>query len=188
MKNSENNLTKEQLDDFLTLFKNRFEENMIRHKDLDWEKIQLKLESNPTKFSSLCEMEITGWEPDVVGFDKSSSEYIFIDCSPESPSLRRSLCYDNEALESRKEFKPKDSAIEMAKSMWVELLNEEQYRDLQKLGDFDLKTSSWLKTPDNVRKLGWAIFADKRYDNVFVYHNWAQSYYASRWFRTYLKV
>lgn len=172
----------------LEILKNRFEKNLNRHKGLDWSEIQAKLESNSEKLWSLNQMEITGGEPDVVGYDKNTSEYIFYDCSKESPKGRRSFCYDRKAWESRKEFKPKNDAISMANEMGVEILNEEEYRDLQKLGEFDTKTSSWVKTPDEIRKHGGAIFADYRYKNVFVYHNSAESYYAARGFRGSLKV
>ena len=166
----------------------RFEKNMNRHKGLEWAKVQTKLEANSEKLSSLNEMEITGGEPDVVGHDKKTGEYIFFDCSAESPKGRRSLCYDHEALESRKEHKPENSAIEMAADMGIEILTEEQYRQLQKLGNFDTKTSSWIKTPSDIRKLGGAVFADYRYGHVFVYHNGAESYYAARGFRASLKI
>ena len=172
----------------LNILKTRFEKNMNRHKDLDWSKLQAKLEKNTTKLHSLSEMEKTGGEPDVVGFDKKTNEYIFMDCSVETPKERRSVCYDHQALIERKENKPKNNAVDMAHNMGIELLTEEQYRELQRLGNFDTKTSSWLKTPDDVRKLGGALFADFRYGNVFVYHNGAQSYYASRGFRGILRV
>ena len=177
-----------QGEELLTALKLRFEENMTRHKNLEWEKIQAKLEAAPEKISSLYAMESTGGEPDVVGYDKETGEYIFYDCSAESPKGRRSICYDREALESRKEHKPKDSAIDMAAAMGIELLTEEQYRELQKLGTFDTKTSSWVKTPANIRKLGGAIFCDRRYDTIFVYHNGAESYYAARGFRGSLRI
>jgi len=178
----------DQHDELLSALKARFEKNMNRHKGLEWAKVQTKLEANTEKLWSLNEMERTGGEPDVVGHDKKTGEYIFYDCSAESPDGRRSFCYDREALESRKENKPKDSAMDMAAAMVVELLTEEQYRDLQKLGNFDTKTSSWVKTPLNIRKLGGAIFCDRRYDQVFVYHNGAESYYAARAFRGSLRV
>ena len=179
------NSNKEEL---LKTLKARFEKNMIRHKGLDWAKVQAKLESNPQKLLSLSEMERTGGEPDVVGRDSKTDEYIFYDCSAESPAGRRNLCYDRQAQESRKEHKPKNNAIGMADAMGIEILTEEQYRELQKLGNFDTKTSSWLKTPSDIRKLGGAIFADRRYDNVFVYHKGAESYYAARGFRGLLRV
>ena len=181
-------LPSEQRDELLSLLSTRFEKNMNRHQGLTWAEIQAKLEIKPEKLWSLNEMEKTGGEPDVVGYDKKTGEYIFYDCSAESPSERRSLCYDREALESRKEFKPKDTAIDMAAAMGIELLSEEQYRELQKLGNFDTKTSSWVKTPSEIRKLGGALFCDRRYDTVFVYHNGAESYYAARAFRGSLKV
>ena len=161
---------------------------MNRHKGLDWAKVQAKLEANPDKLWSLSEMESTGGEPDVVGHDKKTGEFVFYDCSAESPKGRRSVCYDREALESRKEHKPKDSAIDMATAMGIELLTEEQYRELQKLGEFDAKTSSWVQTPAEIRKLGGALFCDRRYDTVFLYHNGAESYYGARGFRGSLKV
>ena len=166
----------------------RFEENMKRHPGLEWAAVHAKLEANPEKLWSLHEMEATGGEPDVVGYDQETSEYIFYDCAAESPQGRRSICYDREALASRKKHKPNHSAVGMAADMGIELLTEEQYRALQALGDFDLKTSSWLKTPPAIRKLGGAIFGDRRYDQVFVYHNGAQSYYAARGFRGSLRV
>lgn len=172
----------------LKTLKARFEKNMSRHKGLEWAKVQARLEANPRKLRSLNEMETTGGEPDVVDHDKKSGEYIFYDCSAESPKGRRSVCYDREALEARKEHKPKDSAINMATAMGIELLTEEQYRELQKLGEFDLKTSSWVKTPPEIRKLGGALFCDRRYDHVFLYHNGADSYYAARAFRGSLRV
>jgi hypothetical protein len=175
-------------EELLRTLKTRFEKNMNRHRGLDWAKVRTKLEANVEKLQTLGEMELTGGEPDVVGHDKKTGEYIFCDCSAESPKGRRSLCYDREGLKARKEFKPKDSAIDMAAAMGVELLTEEQYRELQKLGNFDTKTSSWLKTPSDIRKLGGALFADRRYGNVFVYHNSAPSYYAARAFRGSLRV
>ena len=181
-------LSPEQSQELLKILKSRFEKNMIRHKGLEWAKIQAKLEANTTKLWSLGEMEQTGGEPDVVGFDNKTGEYIFFDCSEETPKGRRSLCYDNEALESRKEHKPENSAIGMANEMWIEILNEEQYKELQKLGNFDLKTSSWIETPDEIRKLGGAIYGDLRYNKVFVYHNGAESYYAVRGFRGSIRV
>ncbi len=175
-------------DKLLNLLKDRFEKNMNRHSGLDWAKVQARIETNPEKLWSLNEMERTGGEPDVVDYDKKTGEYIFYDCSVESPSGRRSFCYDGEALRKRKENKPKNNVMDMADEMGVELLTEEQYRKLQGLGNFDTKTQSWLKTPEDVRKLGGAIFADRRYNHVFVYHNGAESYYASRGFRGCLKV
>jgi len=211
-KSNKKELSKEHRGELLRILKTRFEKNMNRHKGLEWAKVQAKLEANTDKLWSLNEMEITGGEPDVVGYDKKTNatagqagEYIFYDCSAESPNGRRSVCYDREALESRKEHKPKNSAIDMAADMGIEILNEEQYRVLQKLGKsasparsessetrraggFDMKTSSWLKTPSEIRKLGGAIFGDWRYGNVFVYHNGAESYYAARGFRGLLRV
>ncbi|QUH27128.1 DUF4256 domain-containing protein [Serpentinicella alkaliphila] len=174
--------------DLLNILKVRFEKNMHRHRDLEWDKVQGKLEVNTEKLRSLNEMEETGGEPDVFGYDEMTDEYIFYDCSEESPKGRRSLCYDQEAMETRKEHKPKNSAIEMAACMGIELLTEEQYRELQKLGNFDMKTSSWVKTPNEIRKLGGALFCDRRYGQVFVYHNGAESYYAARGFRGSLRV
>jgi uncharacterized protein DUF4256 len=181
-------LSSEQREELLQTLKARFEKNMNRHKGLEWAKVQAKLEANSEKAWSLHEMERTGGEPDVVGQDKKTGEYLFYDCSPESPNGRRSLCYDREALDARKEHKPKSSAVDMAAAMGIELLTEEQYRELQKLGKFDAKTSSWVKTPSEIRRLGGAIFCDFRYGNVFVYHNGADSYYAARAFRGALKV
>jgi hypothetical protein len=178
----------EQGVELLRALKTRFEKNMNRHKGLQWDNIQAKLEANAEKLWSLNEMERTGGEPDVVGYDKQTGEFIFYDCSQESPKARRSLCYDREALESRKENKPKDSALDMATAMGIGILTEEQYRELQKLGNFDTKTSSWVKTPSEIRKLGGAIFCDRRYNHVFVYHNGAESYYAARGFRGSLRV
>ena len=185
-KGNKKELSSEQRKELLSALKTRFEKNMNRHKGLEWTKVQAKLEGNIEKLWSLNEMERTGGEPDVVGYDKG--EYIFYDCSAESPKGRRSLCYDREALEARKEFKPKNNAIDMTAAMGIELLTEEQYRTLQKLGKFDLKTSSWIKTPSDIRKLGGAIFCDRRYNTIFVYHNGAESYYAARGFRGSLKV
>src|SRR5450432_3769664 len=173
-------LSPEQREELLKALRARFEKNMDRHKDLEWAKVQAKLEANPEKLWSLSEMERTGGEPDVVGHDKKTGEYIFFDCSPESPKDRRSFCYDREALDSRKEAKPKNCVMDMAAAMGVELLSEEQYRELQKLGNFDTKTSSWLKAAADVRELGGAIFGDRRFGRVFVYHNGAESYYAAR--------
>jgi hypothetical protein len=181
-------LSSEERDELLSTLRTRFERNMKRHKGLEWAKVQGKLEANAEKLWSLNEMEITGGEPDVVGHDKKTGEHIFYDCSSESPKGRRSICYDHEALESRKEHKPENSAVQMAADMGIELLTEEQYRALQKLGDFDTKTSSWVKTPSDIRKLGGALFCDRRYDTVFLYHNGAESYYAARGFRGLLKV
>ena len=175
-------------EEIFRVLKARFEKNMNRHKDLEWAQVRAKLEAHPEKLWSVNEMERTGGEPDVVGHDKKAGEYIFYDCSAESPKDRRSLCYDGEALESRKEHKPKDSALGMAIAMGIELLNEEEYRELQKLGSFDTKTSSWVKTPSAIRKLGGALFCDRRFDTVFVYHNGAESYYAARGFRGWLRV
>lgn len=181
-------MTPEQREELLRTLKARFEKNMNRHKGLEWVKVQIRLETNPEKLWSLNEMEKTGGEPDVVGYDKTTGEYVFYDCSAESPKGRRSLCYDREALESRKQHKPENNALDMAAAMGIELLTEEQYRELQKLGNFDLKTSSWVKTPADIRKLGGAIFCDRRYNTVFVYHNGAESYYAIRGFRGSLRV
>ncbi|MBK9096616.1 MAG: DUF4256 domain-containing protein [bacterium] len=182
------NLSLKHGEELLKTLKARFEKNMTRHKGIEWTKVEAKLKKSNDKLWSLNEMERTGGEPDVVGFDKRTDEYIFYDCSAESPNGRRSLCYDAEALASRKENKPKDSAVNMANQMCIELLTEEQYRELQKLGTFDAKTSSWLKTPTEIRKLGGAIFCDRRYNKVFTYHNGAESYYAARGFRGVLKV
>ncbi len=181
-------LSPEQRKELLKALKARFEKNVNRHKGLEWVKVQAKLEAHTEKLWSLNEMERTGGEPDVVAHDKKTGEYIFYDCSAESPNGRRSICYDREALEARKEFKPKDSAITMAAAMGVEILTEEQYLELQNLGNFDTKTSSWVKTPSDIRKLGGALFADRRYGHVFVYHNGAESYYAARAFRGSLRV
>lgn len=181
-------LTSQQREDLLRTLESRFEKNMNRHKGLEWTKVQTKLKASVEKLWTINEMERTGGEPDVTGFDKKTEEYIICDCSAESPEGRRSVCYDREGLESRKEFKPENNAVDMADEMGVEILTEEQYRELQKLGKFDTKTSSWLKTPSAIRKLGGAVFADFRYGTVFVYHNGAQSYYASRAFRGLLRV
>jgi len=181
-------LSPKESKELLATLKARFEKNMNRHKGLDWADVEARLKENPEKQWSLNEMETSGGEPDVVGRDNKRGEYIFYDCSAESPKGRRSLCYDREALDSRKEHKPENSAIEMAASMGIELLAEEEYRELQKLGDFDTKTSSWMMTPPEIRKLGGALFCDRRYDTVFVYHNGAESYYAARGFRGSLKV
>src|SRR6516162_624676 len=182
-KASEKELSAADRDELLRTLKARFEKNMNRHAGLTWPKVQTRLEAGTDKVWSLHEMERTGGEPDVVGHDKKTDEYIFYDCSAESPKGRRSVCYDREALESRKEHKPRDSAVDMATAMGIELLTEEQYRELQKLGEFDTKTSSWVKTPPEIRKLDGALFCDRRYDHVFVYHNGAESYYAARGFR-----
>ena len=181
-------LSVEQREELLKALKARFEKYMNRHQGLDWAKVQAKLEADTEKLWSLHEMERTGGEPDVVGFDKETGEYIFYDCSAESPKGRRSLCYDGEALESRKEHKPKNNAIDMASAMGINLFTEQEYRELQKLGEFDMKTSSWVRTPSDIRKLGGAIFCDRRYDTVFTYHNGAESYYAARAFRGSLRV
>lgn len=185
---SKNVLTQKQGDELFKVLKARFEKNMGRHKGIEWAKVQAKLEANTEKLWSLSEMERTGGEPDVVGQYKKTGEYIFYDCSAETPNGRRSVCYDRDGLNSRKEFKPENNAVDMAVDMGIELLNEEQYRELQELGEFDIKTSSWLETPSKIRKLGGAIFGDRRYDHVFVYHNGAQSYYAARGFRGVLRV
>ncbi len=187
-KENKRKLSADQREELLTAIKDRFKKNMIRHKGLEWTNVQAKLSANAEKLWSLNEMEKTGGEPDVVGYDKKKNEFIFYDCSTESPKGRRSICYDHEALGARKEFKPKNSTMGMAEAMGIELLTEEQYREFQKLGKFDTKTSSWLKTPADIRKLGGAIFADFRFGNVFVYHNWAESYYAGRAFRGSLRV
>ena len=181
-------LSPEPVEDIINTLKARFMKNMNRHKGIEWADVQAKLESNTKKLRSLTEMEKTGGEPDVVGMDKLSGEYIFFDCSAESPAGRRSLCYDRAALDSRKENKPENSAWDLAAAMGIEILTETQYRALQQLGNFDLKTSSWVKTPPEIRKLGGAIYCDRRYNTVFVYHNGADSYYASRGFRGSLKV
>ena len=183
-----NKLSPAEREELLKTLKARFEKNMDRHKGLDWSKVQARLEDNTKKLWSLNEMERTGGEPDVVGHDKKTAEYVFYDCSGESPKGRRSVCYDHEALESRKEHKPANSAVAMAAEMGIELLTEEQYRELQQLGNFDLKTSSWVKTPADIRKLGGALFCDRRYNHVFVYHNGAESYYGARAFRGSLRV
>ncbi|HEX5425567.1 MAG TPA: DUF4256 domain-containing protein [Candidatus Acidoferrales bacterium] len=185
---SKKRLRSEQSEELLGLLKVRFENNMQRHKEVQWADVQAKLKANPERLWSLNEMERTAGEPDVVGYDKTTGEYIFYDCSEQSPAGRRNACYDREALESRKLHKPKNSALGMAMAMGVELLSEGQYRELQKLGDFDTKTSSWVKTPAAIRSLGGALFCDRRYDTVFVYHNGAESYYAARGFRGSLRV
>lgn len=188
MSSNKKKLSSAQREELLKTLKSRFEKNMNRHKGLEWAKVQARLEANNEKLWSLDDMESTGGEPDVVAFDKKTGEFIFYDCSAESPNGRRSLCYDRKALDSRKEHKPANSAIDMAAEMGIELLTEEQYRDLQKLGNFDTKTSSWIVTPPDIRKLGGAVFCDRRYNTVFLYHNGAESYYAARGFRGSLKV
>lgn len=182
------NLSPQHREELLRVLKTRFEKNMKRHKGIAWDKVQARLETNPEKLWSLDDMEVTGGEPDVVGYDNKTGEYIFYDCAAESPKGRRSVCYDHEALASRKEHKPENSAIGMAADMGIELLTEEQYRELQKLGNFDTKTSSWVKTPSEIRKLGGALFCDRRYNHIFLYHNGADSYYAARGFRGSLRV
>lgn len=188
MHNTKKKLSSQQQDELLVTLKSRFEKNKNRHKGLEWPAIQARLQANAAKLWSLNAMEETGGEPDVVGYDKKTGEYIFYDCSAESPKGRRSLCYDHEALEKRKEFKPADSAVNMAADMGIELLTEAQYRALQQLGNFDLKTSSWVQTPAEIRKLGGAVFCDRRYNTVFFCHNGAESYYAARGFRGALNV
>jgi hypothetical protein len=188
MDNKGKTLSPKQCEELLRTLEARFEKNMKRHKGLDWTRVRSKLEANIEKLWSLHEMERTGGEPDVIAQDKKTGEYVFYDCSEESPKGRRSLCYDREALESRKEFKPKSSALGLAADMGIEILSEEQYRDMQKLGSFDTKTSSWVKTPPDIRKLGGALFCDRRFDHVFLYHNGAESYYAGRAFRGSLRV
>ena len=187
-KSTKKELSSKQREELLTTLKARFEKNMNRHQGLEWTKVRARLEANAEKLWSLNEMERTGGEPDIVGQDKNTGEYAFYDCSPESPKGRTSLCYDREALDSRKEHKPKSSAMDMAAAMAAELLTEEQYQELQKLGAFDTKSSSWLKTPGDIRKLGGAIFGDRRFGRVFVYHNGAESYYSDRGFRGWLRV
>lgn len=186
--NKNKHLLHEEYKALINTLKVRFERNMDRHKKLEWSKVEDKLDKSPEKMWSLNEMEQTGGEPDVIGYDTVTDEYIFYDCSAETPKERRSICYDNEALESRKSNKPANSAIAMALTMGIEILTEEEYRELQKLGEFDIKTSSWIKTPDNIRKLKGALFCDRRYNTVFIYHNGAESYYSSRAFRGSLKV
>ncbi|WDF46373.1 DUF4256 domain-containing protein [Chryseobacterium sp. KACC 21268] len=181
-------LSLEQQSELIKILKTRFEKNMTRHENINWENVQKKLESNPERLWSLSEMERTEGEPDVVGYDKKTDEYLFFDCSAESPKGRRSLCYDRKALDSRKENKPANSAIDLANEIGIEILDEAQYRHLQSLGNFDLKTSSWIKTPEDIRKLGGAVFCDKRYNMVFLYHNGAESYYSARGLRGFLKV
>ncbi|MFC1396823.1 DUF4256 domain-containing protein [Acinetobacter lactucae] len=185
---TKNQLAQKQIEVLIELLKNRFEKNLHRHTEMNWSDVQNKLIKVPDKLWSLQEMENTGGEPDVIAYDQQKDEYLFVDCSPETPKGRRSLCYDREALEARKDHPPKNSAIDVAKEMGAELLTEEQYYELQKLGEFDLKTSSWLKTPDEIRQLDGAIFADRRYGRVFIYHNGAQSYYAARGFRCCLRI
>ena len=185
---SKNDLSTKQREELLTTLRSRFEKHMERHKSIEWRKVQAKLEANANKLRAVHQMESTGGEPDVVGHDAKRGEFVFFDCSSESPAGRRSLCYDEEALKSRKENKPKGSAVAMANAMGIELLTEQQYRELQKLGTFDTKTSSWVQTPAHIRKLGGALFCDRRYDTVFVYHNGAESYYAARGFRGCVKV
>jgi hypothetical protein len=188
MTSNKKKLSPEQSKELVGVLKARFEKHVNRHKNVKWADVQVKLDANPEKLWSLNEMEITGGEPDVVGYDKTAGEYIFYDCSAESPKGRRSVCYDGDALAARKENKPKDSALNMAGDIGIELLTEEEYRELQQLGNFDLKTSSWIQTPPGIRKLGGALFCDRRYDHVFVYHNGADSYYAARGFRGSLRV
>lgn len=188
MNGNKNELSQQQQDELLSVLKARFEKNVYRHKDLKWADVLVRLNANPEKLWSLNEMERTGGEPDVVGYDPQTGETIFYDCSAESPAGRRNLCYDREALDARKTFKPENSAMDAAAAMGIELLSEEQYRELQKLGKFDTKTSSWVKTPAAIRKLGGALFCDRRYEAVFVYHNGASSYYAARGFRGSLRV
>ena len=186
--NTKKKLSAQQQIELLKTLKNRFEKNINRHNGIEWANVEAKLEAKPEKLCSLNEMEISGGEPDVVGFDKKTGEYIFYDCSAESPNGRRSICYDGEALEARKENKPKNNAMDLAEAMGIEILTEEQYREMQKLGNFDTKTSSWVKTPADIRKLGGALFCDRRYDTVFVYHNGAESYYAGRAFRGSIRI
>lgn len=188
MKNLKRELSAKQADDLLKTLKARFERNMKRHQGLEWAKVETRLKASTDKLWSLNEMERTGGEPDVVGHDKKTGEFVFYDCSEQTPKGRTSLCYDRVALNSRKEHKPKDNAVDMASAIGVELLTEEQYRELQKTGEFDTKTSSWVRTPDKIRDLGGALFCDRRFDTVFVYHNGAESYYAGRGFRGWLKV
>lgn len=188
MKNDHRKLTPEQREELLNVLKTRFGKNIIRHKTIEWTDVQAKLEKHPEKLWSLHEMELTGGEPDVVGYNEETGEYIFYDCSAESPKGRRSVCFDREGLESRKEHRPDDSAMDMAEAMGIELLTENEYRELQKFGEFDVKTSSWIQTPTDIRKRGGALFCDCRYGHVFLYHNGAQSYYAARGFRGSLRV
>lgn len=188
MTENKNELSVEQREELIKVLQARFEKSMNRHEGLEWAKVELKLNANPEKLWSLNEMEVTGGEPDVVGYDKERDEYIFCDCSKESPKGRRSLCYDLEALEARKKHKPENNVIDVATAMGIELLTEQQYRELQKLGDFDMKSSSWVQTPSDIRELGGALFCDYRFGHVFVYHNGADSYYAARGFRGSLRV
>lgn len=188
IKSTKKKLSPQQQDELIKILKTRFEKNTNRHKGVEWKKVEAKLMADPGKLWSLNEMEMSGGEPDVVAQDKKTGEYIFYDCSAESPKGRRSICYDHEALESRKEHKPENSAVEMAADMGIDILTEEQYRELQQLGEFDLKTSSWVKTPPAIRKLGGAVFCDRRYNHIFLYHNGAESYYAARGFRGCLSV
>ncbi len=188
MKNKKTKLTAAQQNELLQKLKNRFEKNMNRHKGLEWDKVKARLEADSDRLWSLNEMEVTGGEPDVLGFDKKTGEYFFYDCSPESPAGRRSYCYDRQALDARKEHKPKNNVVDAADEMGIELLSEDQYRELQKFGTFDAKTSSWIKTPADIRKLGGALFADYRFGHVFIYHNGAESYYSARGFRGLLRV
>ncbi len=188
MKSNQKKLSAKQQQDLFDILQERFEKNMPRHKSIEWAKVKARLEAGKEKIWSLYEMEQTGGEPDVTGIDKKTGEYIFYDCSPESPKDRRSFCYDHPALEARKEHKPANSAVQAAEDMGIELLSEDEYRSLQQLGKFDLKTSSWIKTPADIRKLGGALFCDRRYDTVFVYHNGAESYYAARGFRGSLRI
>jgi hypothetical protein len=188
VKSNKKKLSADQSKQLLGILKTRFEKNMNRHKGIEWAKVQARLEANPDKLWSLSQMDGSEGEPDVVGVDKKTGEYIFYDCSAESPKGRRSICYDGAALESRKEHKPENSAIDLAEEMGIDILTEEEYRELQKLGNFDTKTSSWVKTPADIRKLGGALFCDKRYNTVFLYHNGAESYYAARGFRGSLRV
>lgn len=188
MKNSKNKLSQEEQGQIINILQTRFEKNMGRHKDIEWTKVEAKLNANPEKLWSLLQMEKTEGEPDIVDYDKNTNEFIFFDCVAESPKARRSLCYDRQALDARKEHKPKNSAVDMAEEMGIEILTEEQYQKLQELGNFDTKTSSWISTPADVRKLGGAVFCDYRYGRVFVYHNGAESYYAARGFRGSLRI
>ncbi|ART75430.1 DUF4256 domain-containing protein [Sutcliffiella horikoshii] len=185
---SDKSLSPEQTVELISALKKRFEKNMQRHEEIEWDKVQAKLENSPEKIWSLSEMERTEGEPDVIGYDKEKDEFLFCDCSKESPKGRRSVCYDRAALEARKKFKPENSAMDMAAEMGIELLTEEQYRELQKIGEFDLKTSSWVQTPEEIRKLGGALFCDRRFNHVFVYHNGADSYYGARGFRGMLRI